>query len=116
MAQPVYTRAPGARPSMTHERRCAPRYPLIASADITEPQTDTRLKARTSDVSLVGCYVDSPNPLPVATEMKLQIVHHDATFTALGIVAYSQPNMGIRFTDVHSDQQKILENWLAELV
>ena len=103
---------------MAHERRRAPRCPLIASAEVIELQTNTRLKARISDLSLVGCYLDMTNTFPAGTEIRLNIGHDDATFTALGVIIHCQPKMGmgIRFTDVQLDQHQILDKWLAELV
>lgn len=102
---------------VTEEKRRAPRYPLIASAEVIELQTDAHLSARTSDLSLGGCYLDMPNSLPVGTEISLRIVHSGVTFTALAVVAYCQPNMGmgIKFTNVQSDQYEILREWLAGL-
>ena len=71
-----------------------------------------------AELSLTGCYLDTTNFLPVGAEVRLRISHHDATFTALGVVASCQPNMGmgVRFTDVQLDQHAILDKWLAELV
>ena len=91
---------------MTVERRRAPRCPLIASAEVIEVQTNARLKARISDLSLVGCYLDTTNSLPPGTEVMVHITHDEATFAALGIIAYCHPNMGmgVRFTDVPLDQ------------
>ena len=103
---------------MTTERRRAPRQPLIASAEVIELQTNTRLKTRTLDISLVGCYLDMTNPLPIGTEVRVQILHNDAAFSALGVIVNYAQNMGmgIRFTDVQLDQHEILEGWLAALV
>jgi PilZ domain len=100
---------------MAIERRRAPRQPLIASAEVIELSTNTRLKVRTLDMSLIGCYVDMTNPLPVGTEVRVQILHNDAAFTALGIVVSCAQNMGmaIRFTDVPLDQHEVLVRWLA---
>jgi PilZ domain len=116
--QQIYTLANEMSPMMTQERRRAPRYALIASAQLIEPQTNTLLRARTSDLSLVGCYLDMKTSLPVGTEVRLHVVHDEVTFTALGVVAHGQPNMGmgIRFTDVPLEQHEILEKWLAALV
>ena len=55
---------------MANERRRAPRYPLIATAEIIEPQTNLRLRGRTADLSLVGCYVEMRNALPVHTAIR----------------------------------------------
>ena len=58
------------------------------------------------------------NTLPVGTEVRLHIAHNDTTFTALGVIAHRQPNMGmgIRFMDVQLDQHEILKKWLEALV
>ena len=103
---------------MAHERRRAPRCPLIASAEVIELTTDTHLRARISDLSLVGCYLDVTNTLPVGTEVRVNISHNDATFAALGVVTHCQPNMGmgVRFTDVQLDQHEILDKWLEAQV
>jgi len=103
---------------MAHERRRAPRCPIIASVEIIELQTDTHLRARISDLSLTGCYLDTTNFLPVGTEVRLNISHEDAVFTALGVVASCQPNlgMGVKFTDVPLDQHALLDKWLTERV
>ena len=78
---------------MTTERRRAPRQPLTASAEVIELQTNTRLKARTLGMSLVGCYLDRANPLPVGVEVSVQILHNDAAFTALGVIVNCAQNM-----------------------
>ena len=102
---------------MTDNLRRAPRYPISAAVEVVELQSDTRTHARISDLSLVGCYVDSMNPLPPGTAVRLQIAHQEATFTALGKVVYSSPNigMGIEFTTVESGQQETLKKWLDHL-
>jgi len=100
--------------SSTPQRR-AQRFPVVATAEIVTLDTDTRLNARTSDLSLVGCYVDIPNPLSVGTEIKLRLAHQDTTFTARAVVASSESNlgMGISFTSVESEQRRVLEDWLS---
>lgn len=100
---------------MTHERRRALRYPLIATAEIIEPQTNLRLRGRTLELSLVGCYVEMKNTLPVHTKIRVQITHNDAIFSALAVITSCEPNrdMSIKFTDVPLDQHEILHGWLA---
>jgi len=103
-------------PRIPPQRR-APRFPLVAAAEIVALDTDTRFKARTSDLSLVGCYVDIANPLPVGTEIKLQLAHQNTIFTARGIVAQSESNlgMGISFTAIEVDQRGVLERWISPI-
>jgi PilZ domain len=102
---------------MATERRRAPRYPLIAAAEIIEPQTNLRFRGRTADLSLVGCYFESRSSLPASTEIRVQIIHNDAIFHALGMIVCCQPNTGVRikFTDVPLEQHETLQGWLTAL-
>lgn len=103
---------------MAYERRRTPRCPLVAYAEVVELQSNTHLRARTSDLSLDGCYLETTNAFPAGTEIRVKIAHNAATFTALGVVVYSESNvgMGIGFIEVQLDQHTILERWLVELV
>jgi PilZ domain len=58
---------------MSSENRRSPRFAFYASAEITELQTETRLTARTSELSRHGCYMDMVNPLPIGTTVKIQV-------------------------------------------
>lgn len=102
---------------MTNERRRATRYPLIAAVQIVELRSRASISARTSDLSLVGCYLDTLNSLPPGTDVRLQIVYDGETFTTLGTVAHSMSNigMGIKFRAMRQDQQEILQRWIDQL-
>ena len=102
---------------MDSERRRSPRYQFLADAEVTEILSDTKLKAKTSDLSLGGCFLDMPNPSADGTEIVVRISYADATFTARGRVVFLFPNtgMGVMFTDVPTSQQGTLQKWLAEL-
>lgn len=99
------------------ERREVPRYPFVASAEQIDVNTGTQLSARVSELSLKGCYLDTLNPFPQGTQIRLVIFHCDATFTALATVIYSVRNlgMGVLFKSVEPEQLEILRTWLAEL-
>src|SRR5258708_39918911 len=47
------------REGMDSERRQAPRYPFIADAEVIETASDTKLSAKTSDVSIGGGLLDT---------------------------------------------------------
>jgi len=98
------------------ERREAPRYPFVATAEQIELMTDTRLTARVSELSVKGCFLDSLNPFLEGTKVKVVIVHGNETFSTLGKVIHCQPNlgMGIAFSVVAPNQQEILNKRLAE--
>ncbi len=77
------------------ERREAPRHPFIASAEEIDLASGARLSARVSELSLKGCYLDTLNPFPKGTQIRLVIFHGGATFTSRASVVYPQPNMGM---------------------
>ena len=102
---------------MDSERRRAPRYPIIADTEITEITSDTKLSAKTSDLSAGGCFLDMLNPSPEGTEIRVKISRTNTTFTAAGRVVFLFPNMGmgVMFTSVDANQQAVLQKWLEEL-
>src|SRR5947208_17151733 len=96
---------------MDSERRRAPRYPIIADAEVTEIASETRLSAKTSDLSAGGCFLDMLNPSPEGTEIVVRISRADSTFAARGKVVFQFPNMGmgVMFTSVPTSQQAVLD-------
>ncbi len=101
---------------MNDERRRAPRYQLIAEAELVELRSNARLTARTSDVSLVGCFMNSSRSFPEGTRIQLRLLREQEAFTSLGMIARIQPmGMGVSFSDMKEDQSKILRGWLAQL-
>ncbi len=110
-------RSASARGSERAERRSVPRYRFITRAMVTDLSSGTRLPARTSELGLNGCYIDTLNLFPVGTLVRLQILKDKAVFETSGRVLYCDPGigMGIVFLDATPDQRAVLEGWLAEL-
>jgi PilZ domain len=98
-------------PEATVQRRSAPRYPLVLTAEVVELPRGARLNARTSDISRNGCYVDTLNPISQGSQVRLG-PHHDEIFEALARVVYVSPGLGtgIIFETVASDQQSRLDH------
>jgi PilZ domain len=99
------------------ERRNSFRVTLIATAEVTEIDSGTRLSAQTSDISRNGCYVDTLNPTPPNTDVKIAISHVGQELNVTGKIVYVSPRlgMGIRFDDdMPADQRAILEGWTAD--
>ncbi len=100
---------------MTIERRRAPRYQLVAAAEIVELRSNGILNAKTSDVSLVGCFMNTARSFPEGTRIRLRLTRDDSSFTSLGVVARLQPmGMGVSFSEMKEDQSKVLRAWLSE--
>ena len=100
---------------MGSERRSSPRHRFIAEAEVIETENGTRLKARTHDLSIGGCFLDTSNPSPKGAEIQVRISHGGAVFTARGRVAFVVPNMGmgVAFTNLDGTQAVVLQEWLS---
>jgi len=102
---------------MGSERRRAPRYQFIADAEVVEVGSGIKLKAKTGDLSIGGCFLDMLNPPPEGTEIQVTIFRENTKFTGVGRVVFVFPNlgMGVVFTSLLPTEVTILEGWLAEL-
>jgi hypothetical protein len=103
-------------PDVMADRRAAARYPLILVAEISGASSQAVLSARSSDVSRSGCYIDTLNPVPVATQVHVRLRRGDEVFEAHARVMYVCPGlgMGVMFSkDVPEEQLAILDRWLA---
>ena len=102
---------------MESGHRHAPRYQFIAEAEVTEILSKTTLIAKTSDLSIGGCFLDTLNPSPEGTDVRIRISHENTTFTTLGRVVFVLPNMGmgVVFRNVADDQLAILREWISQL-
>jgi hypothetical protein len=97
------------------ERRKAPRYQLILLAEVFDEDGNALMTARSSDVSLVGCYIDTLNPAAVGASISVRLKQDEETFAAAARVMYVCPGlgMGIKFdSETPGGQMAILERWL----
>jgi PilZ domain len=99
------------------ERRRHLRFPFTAAVEAIEPQSQIIIKARTSDLGLGGCYVDTMNPFAAGTVIKIRLTKDAATFEADAKVIFSQAGMGmgVVFISAVPQQFLIFQNWLNEL-
>lgn len=80
---------------MDGDRRQFPRFPFVADVEILTVESKTKLRARMSDLSLDGCYLDTLNPPPVGTQLRLRVLAGEKSFEALGKVRFCAPGLGI---------------------
>jgi hypothetical protein len=102
--------------STMQDHRSDPRVPLIAAAEVTEVATGTRLSARTSDVSRSGCYIDTLNPTPSKTIVRVRLTHGGEELELPARIVYVSPGlgMGVRFDENLAPAQiSVLERWLS---
>ena len=102
-------------PDVAVERRGAPRYPMVLAVQVFELPRGAKLTARTSDISRTGCYIDTLNPSPVGTRVRLRVTHHDEILEVVGAVVYTSHSlgMGIYFTEIVPEELAKLDRWLA---
>jgi hypothetical protein len=106
------------KPSQHRQQRAVRRCPLVASVEVTDTHSNTRLSARISELGVGGCYVDALNPFPEGTQVTVRIVRDAGHFEAKAKVVYMHPacGMGLAFTEMPKEQRGVLEEWLAEIV
>jgi hypothetical protein len=99
---------------MSPEIRRSPRFPFIAVAEIIDTESEGRVEARVSKLSLNGCYVDMPNALPVGSGVRIKIFAESDCFEATAKVVYAHVNlgMGLAFQEVSLKSGSILREWL----
>jgi len=98
---------------MDPERRRFPRQAFIATAEVRAETNGSRLDARISDTSEAGCYVDTINPLPDGTAVRVKISNESQVFEAGATVVYSHTHlgMGLCFREVQPGSRTILRSW-----
>ncbi|HYA98473.1 MAG TPA: PilZ domain-containing protein [Methylomirabilota bacterium] len=97
------------------ERRLEPRHFLVLGVEIIDEKSHTKAKARTTDVSRSGCYLDTLNPFPAGTIIKIRMVHDGVAFEARARVVHQAPGMGmgVCFVEPDAANQAVLDSWLA---
>ncbi|MGB2591799.1 MAG: PilZ domain-containing protein [Candidatus Acidiferrum sp.] len=101
---------------MEQKQRREPRVPFIASAELLDETSGTRMDSRISDLSFNGCYVDTVNPLPDGTVVHLKIFTITHSFETSATVVYSHAfmGMGMQFREVQPNHVEVLRMWLTE--
>ena len=103
-------------PGTMQDKRSAIRVAFIAAVEVTEIATNTRLSARTSDLSRTGCYIDTLNPTPSKTLVRVRLTHNGEELDVPGRVVYVSPGlgMGVRFNDdLTPAQLNVLDRWVS---
>jgi PilZ domain-containing protein len=99
---------------MSEERRGF-RFLLNASAEIAaESSPNATVRVRATELSLNGCYLESPAPFAEKTAVLVKIFHADEYFEAKGTVIYVKPaiGMGLTFREVNPYCLAILQKWI----
>jgi hypothetical protein len=99
------------------DRRLTPRYSFVADIEVTDVESEARIKGRVKDLSLSGCGVKTFSFFPKGRRVRIKLFHGGGYIEALGTVAYGrlELGMGVEFTSVEAEDERILAGWIAEL-
>lgn len=99
------------------DRRQTRRHSFFLAAEAEEMDSKTKLRARTSDLSLGGCYLDSMSPFAPGTRIQLRLTRDNQTFRCRAVVIYSHLNMGmgVAFLEADNESRALLARWVREL-
>ena len=61
---------------MHTERPRERRYPFVVAIELTEVQSEVKIRERTSDLNLFGCHVDTLKLLTPGTRIRIRIAHN----------------------------------------
>lgn len=97
-------------------QRTVPRYSVVAIAELIESSSTVCIVGRMTEVSRKGCYVITPDTLPINTLLSAAISRDGETFMTNGKVIYvhERKGVGIVFVDSNEAQLEILDSWLAD--
>jgi hypothetical protein len=102
-------------------KRVNPRFAFFAEAEVTM-RDGTSVPAQLSELSSRGCYIDTLEPIPVGTELRLHICDGMSTCDLAGKVIYMHSGngmgifgMGVVFGKMGDEQHVAIDTWLREL-
>jgi hypothetical protein len=102
-------------------RRTHPRFSFFAEAEVTL-RDGTGVRAQLAELSSRGCYIDTLEPIPVRTKLRLRICDGMSTCELHGKVLYMHSGggfgvfgMGVLFEEMGAEQQAAVDAWLREL-
>lgn len=99
---------------MDQERRGF-RFFFDAAAEIApEGSPSASVSVRAKEISLHGCYLETPAPFAELTPVFVKIFYASEYFEAKGTVIYVKPGlgMGLQFRDVKPPCRIILQKWI----
>jgi hypothetical protein len=91
------------------------RFLFDAVAEIApESSPSATIPVRASEISLHGCYLETPAPFAEFTPVFVKLFYADEYFEAKCTVVYVKPalGMGVQFRDVKPPCRIILQKWI----
>lgn len=101
----------------SRDRRAHPRLKCVNSVELYPNEQSSPMRARSLDLSLGGCFVEMPNPLPKGTRLKIGLWLKDTKLWIHGKVITSTPGFGIgvQFTEIADQDKEELRRYLQSM-
>jgi len=99
------------------DRRMYPRLKSVNSVELHPDGQATPVRARTADLSLGGCFVEMPNPLPRGMVVRIAVWVQQTKLWATARVITSTPGygIGVQFTEISDPDRNQLKQFLESI-
>ena len=99
------------------DRRQYPRFRCQANVQVSRAESGQHVWAKLGDLSLGGCYINTPVPEAVGTRLRLVLQIDDSKISALGEVRTCVPalGMGVQFVGFESGSRELLKQVIDRL-
>jgi hypothetical protein len=91
------------------------RFSFNASAEIApEGSPSATVNVRATEISLHGCYLETPAPFAELSPVFVKIFYANEYFEAKGTVIYVKPGvgMGVEFRELKPHCRVVLQKWI----
>lgn len=101
-----------------HDRRTSPRVKCASSVEVYPTGEAAPIRTRTADLSLGGCFLEMPNPLPKGTQVRIALWIKESKVWANGEVVTSTPGFGIgvKFTEITEQDRNQIKQFIGGMV
>lgn len=99
------------------DRRQYPRFRCAGNVQVSRGESPQHVWAKLADLSLGGCYIDTPVPEPVGTKLRLVLQLQDNKIATTGEVRSCVPalGMGVQFTSFEGGSRELLKQLVDRL-
>jgi hypothetical protein len=100
------------------DRRASSRAKCATSVEVYPTGEAAPIRTRTADLSLGGCFLEMPNPLPAGTQIRIALWVKDFKLWANAEVITSTPGFGIgvKFTEMTEQDRNQLKQFIGGMV
>jgi hypothetical protein len=100
------------------DRRASARAKCASSVEVYPTGEAAPIRTRTADLSLGGCFLEMPNPLPPGTQIRIALWVKDFKLWANAEVITSTPGFGIgvKFTEMTEQDRNQLKQFIGGMV